>query len=38
MIDTQNVDQFMTRVMIITNQIKLISKTITDQKIVEKVV
>ena len=36
MIDIENVDQFMTRVMGVVNQIKLIGETIRDQKIVEK--
>ena len=35
-IDTGNVDKFMTRVMGIVNQIKLIGEVITDQNIVEK--
>jgi hypothetical protein len=37
MTESENVDQFMTRVMGIMNQIRLISETITDQRIVEKI-
>jgi hypothetical protein len=37
MTDSENVDQFMTRVMGIVNQIRLIGESITDQRIVEKV-
>ena len=37
MTHTKNVDQFMTTFMGIVNHIKLISETITDRKIVEKV-
>jgi hypothetical protein len=37
MTESENVDQFMTRVMGIMNQIRLIGETITDQHIVEKV-
>lgn len=34
---TENVDEFMTRVVGIVNEIKLISETISDEKIVQKV-
>jgi hypothetical protein len=37
MIESENVDQFMTRVMGIVNQIRLIGETITNQRIVEKI-
>jgi hypothetical protein len=37
MTESENVDQFMTRVMGIMNQIRLTSETITDQCIVEKI-
>ena len=37
MIESENVDQFMTRVMGIVNQIRLTGETITDQCIVEKI-
>jgi hypothetical protein len=37
MTESETVDQFMTRVMGIVNQIRLIGETITDQRIVEKI-
>jgi len=37
MTDIENVDQFMTRVMGIVNQIKIIGETISDQKFVDKI-
>jgi hypothetical protein len=37
MTESENVDQFMTRVMGIVNQIRLTGETITDQRIVEKI-